>query len=78
MSAGADLEPLDPTYVADILANPPFVQISGVINVRDLGSYSSASNPGKITRPRLLFRSAELSGVTEEGVYLTTPHTAPQ
>ncbi|TFK64054.1 hypothetical protein BDN72DRAFT_872181 [Pluteus cervinus] len=67
MSAGADLEPLDPTYVANILANPPFVQISGVINVRDLGSYSSASNPGKVTRPRLLFRSAELSSVTEEG-----------
>lgn len=63
----ADLEPLDAAYVADVLSHPPFVTISGVINVRDLGSYPSTSYPGKITRPGLVYRSAELSGITDEG-----------
>jgi Tyrosine phosphatase family len=63
-----DLDPLDPTYVADILSRPPFVNISGVTNVRDLGSYPSITHPGKMVRPQLLFRSAEVSSITEEGV----------
>ncbi|KAF8663464.1 hypothetical protein AX16_001034 [Volvariella volvacea WC 439] len=62
-----DLEPLDPAYVADVLSRPPFVTIAGVINVRDLGTYPSITHPGKVTRPKLLFRSAELSAITEEG-----------
>ncbi|KAF5388337.1 hypothetical protein D9615_000639 [Tricholomella constricta] len=62
-----DLEPLDAAYVADVLSRPPFVTIDGVINVRDLGSYLSETSPGDITRPRFLFRSAELSGITKEG-----------
>jgi len=64
-----DLEPLDPAYVADILSRPPFVTISGVTNVRDLGSYRSITHPGKMVKPRLLFRSAEVSSITEEGVH---------
>ncbi|GLB34077.1 putative tyrosine phosphatase [Lyophyllum shimeji] len=63
----SDLEPLDPTYVADVLSRPPFVTIDGVINVRDLGSYPTDSGLGEITRPRFLFRSAELSSITERG-----------
>ncbi|KAF9455935.1 protein-tyrosine phosphatase-like protein [Collybia nuda] len=62
-----DLEPLDPAYVADVLSRPPFVTISGVINVRDLGSYPSTLYQGKSTKPAFLFRSAELSGITGEG-----------
>lgn len=62
-----DLEPLDPAYVADILSRPPFVTVSGVINVRDLGLYLSTSSPGHVTRPQFLYRSAELSGITKEG-----------
>ena len=62
-----DLDPLDPTYVAEILSKPPFVTLPGVINVRDLGSYPSTTHPGKITKPKLLLRSAELSGITDEG-----------
>lgn len=73
-----DLEPLDPAYVADVLSRPPFVTISGVINVRDLGLYPSTLFPGKSTKPAVLFRSAELSGITEEGKhfkvhYLSSP-----
>lgn len=62
-----DLDPLDPAYVAAVLSKPPFVSIPGVINVRDLGSYPSEVHLGKITRPCYLFRSAELSGITNEG-----------
>ncbi|KAG5654585.1 hypothetical protein H0H81_011560 [Sphagnurus paluster] len=62
-----DLAPLDPAYVANILSHPPFVTIDGVINVRDLGSYPSETSPGSVTRPRFLFRSAELSSITVEG-----------
>ena len=64
-----DLDPLDPAYVADILSRPPFVKISGVTNVRDLGSYPSITHPGMVVKPRLLFRSAEVSAITEDGVY---------
>ncbi|KAG0702426.1 tyrosine phosphatase family-domain-containing protein [Suillus ampliporus] len=60
------LEPLDPAYVADVLSRPPFVQIPGVCNVRDLGSYPTA-NPNVITKPGYAYRSAELSSITEEG-----------
>ncbi|RXW24710.1 hypothetical protein EST38_g1196 [Candolleomyces aberdarensis] len=49
-----DLDPLDPTYVAEILSKPPFITIPGVINVRDLGSYPSTTHPGKITKPKQL------------------------
>lgn len=69
----SDLEPLDPTTVAHVLSNPPFVTISGVINVRDLGSLPSTSNSGQITRPRYLFRGAELSSITEQGLGCTVP-----
>jgi hypothetical protein len=62
-----DLEPLDPSYVTNVLSNPPFVTISGVINVRDLGGYPSIDFPDKSTVPRTFFRSAELSSITEEG-----------
>ncbi|EAU84322.2 hypothetical protein CC1G_01318 [Coprinopsis cinerea okayama7 len=62
-----DLDPLDPAYVADVLSKPPFVTVPGVINFRDLGSYPSTTHPGKVTKPKLLFRSAELSGITDEG-----------
>ncbi|KAJ7490253.1 protein-tyrosine phosphatase-like protein [Mycena galericulata] len=61
-----DLEPLDPALL-DQLSRPPFVTISGVINVRDLGELPSQIYPNLVTKPRFLYRSAELSGVTQEG-----------
>lgn len=64
-----DLDPLDPAYVQDVLSKPPFVSLPGVINVRDLGHYPSNLAQGLVTRPNYLFRSAELSGITEEGKY---------
>ncbi|KAF9057899.1 protein-tyrosine phosphatase-like protein [Panaeolus papilionaceus] len=65
-----DLDPLDPNYVQDVLSKPPFVTIPGVINVRDLGNYASTNTPNYITKPHYLLRSAELSGITEEGKQL--------
>ncbi|OBZ70102.1 Tyrosine-protein phosphatase, partial [Grifola frondosa] len=62
-----DLDPLDPTYVNERLSKPPFVNISGVVNVRDLGSYPT-THDGFMTRPGLLFRSGEISHITPEGI----------
>ncbi|KDR84016.1 hypothetical protein GALMADRAFT_236600 [Galerina marginata CBS 339.88] len=62
-----DLDPLDPVYVQDVLSKPPFITIPGVINVRDLGPYPSTTDNNFVTKPGYLFRSAELSGITEEG-----------
>ena len=62
-----DLAPLDPEYVRDRLSKPPFVSVPGVVNVRDLGSYST-NYPGMITKPNLLYRSGEISNITEEGM----------
>lgn len=59
-------EPLDPEYVKDRLSKPPFVSVPGVVNIRDLGSYSTCY-PGMITRPLSLFRSGEVSAITDEG-----------
>ena len=62
-------EALDPEYVKQRLSQPPFVTVPGVVNVRDLGSYPT-SYPGMITKPRFLFRSGEVSAITEEGTII--------
>ncbi|THH11937.1 hypothetical protein EW145_g314 [Phellinidium pouzarii] len=71
------LEPLDQEWVREQLSNYPFIRIDGVTNSRTLGSYpvkitSSEARAedrfeGRVTRPRQLFRSAEISGITDEG-----------
>ena len=67
-----ELEPLDSTFVQEILSRPPFVNIPGVINVRDLGCLPSQTHQGSVTKPGYLFRSAELSSITEEGMLLNS------
>ena len=71
------LEPLDPQWVQEQLSNYPFVKVEGVTNVRTLGSYpvKRKNIDGKeeilaMTRPNQLFRSAEISGITEKGLCL--------
>lgn len=61
-----DLKPLDPEYVAEQLSRPPFVSISGVVNARDLGGCPT-DTPGFITKPNLVYRSGEVSYITEGG-----------
>ena len=70
------LEALDPTYVSDVLSRPPFVQISGVSNVRDLGSYPT-STPNLITKPGYAFRGAEVSNITQQGILVSILSSQP-
>lgn len=79
-----ETEALDPIYVAEILSQPPFgmlmpyaedidvtslsfslVTISGVDNVRDIAA------PGIPMKARLVFRGAEISGITDKGQFVT-------
>lgn len=57
------------------LPSPPFVQIEGVVNFRDLGGYavrSPTSKPSGIIRPKYLYRSAQLTNITEAGTKALT------
>lgn len=45
---------------------PRFVKLDGVSNVRDLGGFVTAD--GKRVRQNLAYRSAQLEGITEEGL----------
>ena len=62
------LESLDPAFVQSVLSSPPFVTIEGITNVRTLGPYP-AKNPEGATRVDFVFRSSEVSKITEEGVF---------
>lgn len=66
------LEPLDHEWVQKRLREFPFVLIDGVTNARSLGSYPirRQENGGcseEVTRPKQLYRSAEVSGITDKG-----------
>lgn len=61
------LGPLDSNYVAEVLSKPPFVCIPGVCNIRDIGSYPTTV-PNVTTKSGYVFRSAEVSHITNEGV----------
>lgn len=59
--------PLDPDQVRIQLSTRPFVQLEGVLNVRDLGGYPSTTHPESITKSSRLFRAGEVFRVTENG-----------
>jgi hypothetical protein len=61
------VEPLDPAFVSEALSQKPWLGIDGVINARDLGNLPIAGDPSKITKPYMLLRTAELSGITPRG-----------
>ncbi|KAH9959872.1 tyrosine phosphatase family-domain-containing protein [Russula dissimulans] len=62
----SELAPLDPDLLADALSKHPFVTIDGVCNIRDLGMIPAADGE-HITRSGVMYRSGELSGVTQHG-----------
>ena len=62
-------DPLDEDYVRTRLMQPPFVTIDGVLNIRDLGSYPT-TDPSLITKPSLMYRSGEVSGITVKGIHI--------
>ncbi|EFQ29448.1 tyrosine phosphatase [Colletotrichum graminicola M1.001] len=50
------------------LPSPPFHTIPGLPNFRDAGGYPIDAQPGRILRPGVVFRSAEPSRLTDDGV----------
>ncbi|KAH8884222.1 hypothetical protein GQ53DRAFT_752274 [Thozetella sp. PMI_491] len=51
------------------LPSPPFVKgVEGMQNVRDIGGYPVAGQPGKVIRRGLVFRSADPGKLTDNGV----------
>ncbi|KAJ6534014.1 tyrosine phosphatase family-domain-containing protein [Mycena vulgaris] len=48
-----------------ILSSPPFVVVEGVINIRDLGGYTT--DDASHVKPGLVFRSGEMSNISETG-----------
>ncbi|KAJ6631342.1 protein-tyrosine phosphatase-like protein [Mycena sp. CBHHK59/15] len=50
----------------DILSSLPFTVVEGVFNIRDIGGFKT-NNSLHVVKPGLLFRSGEISGITETG-----------
>ncbi|GJJ07072.1 hypothetical protein Clacol_001271 [Clathrus columnatus] len=61
------MDTLDPSWVQLQLSSYPFVIVDGVSNIRTLGDYSSKAFPRHKTKPNFLFRSGEISRVSEIG-----------
>lgn len=57
-------------FQAAELPKPPFIPVPGLPNFRDAGGYPIDSQPGRILRPGIVFRSAEPSRLTDQGVAL--------
>lgn len=49
-----------------VLSSPPFVVVEGVTNIRNVGGYAS-SNSDLVVKPSSIFRSGELSYITDRG-----------
>jgi hypothetical protein len=50
------------------LPTPPFVLLPGLANLRDAGGYAVDGQPGKAVRRGVLFRSADLTKLGDDGV----------
>jgi hypothetical protein len=50
-----------------ILSSPPFVNVQGVINIRDAGGYTSLTYPDKTVKRGYLYRAGEPSRITDKG-----------
>jgi hypothetical protein len=55
------------------LPSPPFIHVPGLANLRDAGGYVIEGQPGKAVRRGVLFRSADLTRLEDEGVALLRP-----
>ncbi|KAG8853594.1 hypothetical protein FRC20_001195 [Serendipita sp. 405] len=62
------LTPLDATWTAQMLSSPPFLQIDGAANFRDVGNLDILTKRSKYkTRSKRVFRSAQLSHLQSGG-----------
>jgi hypothetical protein len=50
------------------LPSPPFIEVAGIHNFRDLGGYPVSNQPGYSVKRTLIYRCAEPSKVTEDGI----------
>ena len=55
-----------PTHTTPL--SPPFVHVAGVDNLRDAGGYAIEGQPGKAVRRGVIYRSAHLTDLEDEGV----------
>lgn len=69
MSANSDQAAAGPTTTTfPALPSPPFIHTPGLDNLRDAGGYAIGSIPGKAVRRGILFRSADLTKLDDNGV----------
>ena len=50
------------------LPSPPFVAVEGVVNFRDIGGYPITGSGSKSVKRGFVYRSAVLSGITNDGM----------
>ncbi|KAF8664378.1 hypothetical protein AX16_000749 [Volvariella volvacea WC 439] len=60
------LPPVDAETI-QILSSAPFVKVEGIVNIRDVGGYSVAREPGRRVKSGVVFRSGEPSRITDVG-----------
>lgn len=51
-----------------VLPSPPFIEVAGIPNFRDLGGYPVSKRPNYSVRRDLIYRCAEPSKVTQDGI----------
>ena len=59
-----------PSQITDyaVLPSPPFIEVAGISNFRDLGGYPISKRPSYSVRRDLIYRCAEPSKVTQDGI----------
>lgn len=57
-----------PEEIQEKLSSPPFVVVDGIINIRDIGGYTSQYEPSRIVKRLSVFRAGEPSRITETGI----------
>ncbi|EED82325.1 predicted protein [Postia placenta Mad-698-R] len=62
----AVLQSLSEDELAKVLSSAPFVQVEGIINIRDFGGHSTSGDAA--VKPSYLFRSGEPSRITQKGM----------
>lgn len=59
---------VQPTSGGIPLPSPPFIQVEGITNFRDLGGYPISASPNLSIRKGLIFRCGDPSKVTATGI----------
>ncbi|TFK55095.1 hypothetical protein OE88DRAFT_1694392 [Heliocybe sulcata] len=57
---------IDPEILQKTLSSPPFVEVDGIVNIRDFGGHPTSDRSARV-RSCYLFRSGEPTKITESG-----------